>query len=1858
MIDNPLEEQIRRVEIPDRPDPEHRRRLKAEVLETHAAARQTPSDRGWIPRLLGRFRTRPRDPQGRDTMHRPVAKFAVALAVLAAVNIAGWAWLHHSLTTMPTPRMRVLTFSPDREPTEAERLTLLFDDAVVEPEQVGKRLDRPPFRIEPAPPGNWQWTATNKLEYILARPLPPGHVFNIQPAEDIEVRLGRKLVGPAEFQVQTPALKLSEATLLTADGSDVTFQLEFNQPVDPRDLAAKLDVYVEPDGESLAFQQLTQAPAARHVIRVDQPAGQDLRFRIGGALTGAQGKLPLGEEIRHHLHLPSRLNVTYTNASSYASGIGEIRINLSRPLRNNQPVDQVRIEPTVEDLSVRIYYSTLRLRGKFQPGLRYTVSLPETITGDTGQTLGARRQVTVNMPDRPSRIYLTRNHGVLQPGGNMQLDLKAVNVGSVQVEAWRVFPNNLVAALTDHSRHATSEKVLAEKSFPLDLQRNEIADLAVDLGQMVGRLPGLYRLDIGRDHRRWGHETAVINVTDLAITAKKQSTGYLVWVTSLSGAKPVAGAEVAVRSRTNQVLGRAVTDDAGLAEVRCNHNHPAGPGWVITASKGRDLAYLQPDQTRWMLDDVDTTGRAVPETYDVMLYPERGVYRPGDTIHLTGLIRDAVGQTPPPFPLEITTLRPDGVEAGTVSIVPLADRQGMFHVEVPTAGNCRTGVWRFRVHLPGSDKALGQTHAFVEAFRPVRLAVELQAGKNHVGPGESVELSGSGRYLWGNPAAGLEAKLTTRWQRLRFQSERWPEFVFDAPGTKTLSPDPQETVLDADGAARFEVSAPDQATAGLWQAACTLSVTQEGGRTVSAGATTRLDQSQLHVGLALPDGRTSLPGDEPFDLRWARATWQDTPAGGGQMTLTLYRVEWDYNVRLVEGRRIWQSRQRLVELSSRTLDPPADTSTGRVSLTCQPGHRYQARLVDAATGQSSRIEFYATWGGSGPQVAMDQPTRAEVVLDRTIYHPGQDATVLVRSPIAGQALLTLETDRVLDRRVIEIEKGTATVELPLPADLRGGAFVAVSVIRPVDPATESWKPHRAMGLARVKLAYPARELPLRIEAPGLAQPASTIEVTVETGKPADPARPAMVHLWAVDEGICRVTGFATPDPLAHFLADRRLGVITSDLFFRLLPDHRRAEGMTRIGAGVSDKLNDRQADPLRRNPVPTRRPEPDVVWRDAVPVGPDGTARFELPLPQLYGQMRLMAVAVDGDRYASAEAPVTLRSDLMVEASWPRFAAPGDTFGAPVRLINTTDEAMDVRLNLDLVGPLEIAADRPIEQIALAPGATETIWLDCRAVAPGPVEGILVARQIAETFDALDPPAEGSSIFAMPIRPGHPLHGATRVVTGRVGQEMRLDPSDELIDGTRRRRLRISASPNVQLLPAIEKLLGYPHGCLEQTTSGLYPLLYAPDLIGQLDPDDARLQSVPRMVEAGLARLWSMQTPSGALAYWPGRHEASDWGTAYAAGAILEASKAGYPVDPQFTKRLADYLHRRLNNTNEPLEPNTRALYCRVLARFGRPAHGWMARLAEQSKQLDLAGLAHLAAALFQAGRGDQARKLVSGDLLGGESPISHSGRISTRPAQDGIALAVLLDIQPDHPWVPALVSRLTESRQQGSWGVTISNATALAALSKYQVLQARQADFAGKVRIGSRVEEFSSRQPLSIQIDQTDEPVTIASSGQGRLFVVCLEEGLARPGVVEPHDTGLVVRRRWLDRQGRPIDPDRVLVGDLVFVEVELKRPAGRSVDNIAVIDALPGGFEVENPRLRTAALGEQPAGDTPDRIEFLDDRVVLFATASRKAKTFRYAIRATTAGQFHVPGVQASAMYDPSVASLGADGKVHIRK
>jgi len=1778
-------------------------------------------------------------------MHRPSQKSLAFAAMFATINIAGLAWIHHDLMSAPRATVRVLSASlmPDRD--DPDRIVVSFDRELVGEAAVGGVEKAGMFRITPARPGQWLWAARDRLEYILDEPFSSGRVLTLSATPQLKSATGRTLEGSSEFKFIVRPLRLVSSGVVASDRTDITLQVTFNQPVDPAEFLRCVSLYddkttIRLNGPSC----LTLAPQKDIVIRFARPASNFFKVVIDGSLTGGEAEAGLGNSVSIIREIAPGFALLHSYVERSAlEETASVRLFFSQGLSDKQQPPQVAVEPAVEDLRVYLSGNSLEAGGKFTPGRRYTIRVPATLVSEQGKTLGEGVSVAVEVPDHEPAIAFEHSSGILSPRGTLTVDAKGVNLDQVELQAWRVHANNLVPHLHGTQTAETSQSVL-DKTVRVKLPHNEVRKLALGVSDLLSQPLGIYLVEARAQERRWTADRTIVTITDLAITAKRHRDGYLVWVTSLRTAEPVSDVEVGGLTYNNQKVATARTNAEGIAELRFASHHPDGEIWVITAGKDNDLSYLVPDENQWMIDDIEQSGRPYAEHYEVMLYTDRGVYRPGETIHLTGIIRDTTGMVASRFPLSVKIHRPDGRQVADLLVNRRQKDQGMFHTSFTPSAEAQTGAYQFCVTLPGSQDELGSTSALVEAFVPVRMEVKATPSSERFGPNVPPAVKVTSRYLWDQPAGDLPVRLEGTLRSAAFESKAHPDFQFGSNRREApiLLP-ATDGQLDGQGGCEVRVKLPEALKAGLYTMRLSAAVTEPGGRSVSSNASATLDLLDMHIGLRMPRGQVA-PVGEPIAIDWVRMAGDDRPAAPGPMAGQLLRVEYDTVLKKVDDKYVWQSVEKTQKVGQERAIAP-DGTQGSFDVVCPNPGMYRAVVTDARRGSVTTLEFYASRvSDSAQSLPMNQPERVEIVTDKKKYLPGETAKVLLRSPVPGTVLLAVETDSVVAHHLARIAENTCELEVPLPADLRGSAFLTATVIRPVDPNQESWLPHRGLGAVQVLMDHGSHRVPVSIDAPAKAQPGELVTVTVDAGRPSDPNQPALVHVWAVDEGILLAGAYETPDLCEFFLGPRALGVATADVFNWLLPDYKRPSGMTRIGGDGYD------LDSLRRGPVPTRTREPAVVWREAVPVDSEGKITVRMQLPDLTGQLRVMAVAVDHDRYGTGERALTVTSPLLVEASWPRFAAPGDRFTVPVKLFNSTDRPLAVQMKTTVSGPAEVQSGQSTEGLTVEPGKPVTRLLQASATGTGPVD---VKIEVAGDGSA-GAPLTAHSIAALPVRPATALHTAVELKAVSAGQQISIEPPDLFLKGTVQMSVRVSARPTVELQAALEDLIDYPYGCVEQTSSRLLSLVYAPEI---LDPN--RAKAIDGMVKAGIARLWSMQTPSGGLSYWPGEPSPNLWGTAYAASCLLEAKNAGYQIDPRFTSELVKFLESRLKGIGEE-DPgiNTQALICRVLAGFGEPPHGWMARLAEQKDKLDVAALANLAGAFHAAGNNEKALSLLPSSPPATAIATTTVGRLTSQVQQEAVWLGALLEIEPNHPVVAPLAASLNKARSNGQWGSTLNNAAAIAALTRYQAITTRdQPEFAGTIQTeGGRIVHFSHKEPASLELRNTVAPVKVSSEGHGMIYIVTSSTGLVRDDLVKPYESQLSVERRWTNRQGEPVDVNALAVGDLVQVEIAVSTTGG-TVHNIAVVDALAGGMEVENPRLATSAETGDLAGDAPEHVEFLDDRVVLFCTADRHEKTFRYALRVITAGEFALPPIHASCMYDPSVACLGEAGRIVVR-
>jgi uncharacterized protein YfaS (alpha-2-macroglobulin family) len=828
--------------------------------------------------------------------------------------------------------------------------------------------------------------------------------------------------------------------------------------------------------------------------------------------------------------------------------------------------------------------------------------------------------------------------------------------------------------------------------------------------------------------------------------------------------------------------------------------------------------------------------------------------------------------------------------------------------------------------------------------------------------------------------------------------------------------------------------------------------------------------------------------------------------------------------------------------------------------------------------------------------------------------------------------------------------------------MRPNAYVSATVVRAVDPQA-NWRTHRAHGTVRVSVDPADHRLAIDVQAPAEVRPSSPLDLALRvTDAQGRPVKNAPVTVAAVDEGILQLTWFRTPDPLAFFHAPRALGVQSLDLYSQLMPEVPRPEGASAVGGDRGAA-----AAPRYRSPVTARRVR-SVALFVTLRTDERGVASTHLSVPEFSGQFRIMAVAHGGAYFGSAQRTVHVRSPILVQSSFPRFAAPGDQFAVPVTLFNNGKADVKVRLTAELEGggessPLAFAATREAKlslgEIPLKAGAQHTLMVPCLASGR-----IGVARVRLTATAGGETSVENTEL---PVRPPSPFVTTGGLAILSPGHDESIPLRDEFFAGTEQTTVSLTPLPSLQLPQAIDYLERYPYGCAEQTISTSFALLYLDEIGPKIAPGVFEKKRVAEKVQAGILRLMGMQTADGGIAMWPGSRESWPWASIYAAHFLVEARAAGHAVPPDFENGLLKYVRSLLNRAGdggELLEAQAYAAY--VLALAGKPDRSLMNRLAELTRPragaVDESAMRaqarlYLALAFLASGGRDAASDLLPASLPPLRSARQGEGNVGSPVRDRAMYLNTLLSVRPDDPALPAQAAQLAAEK----WQTTQETAFAVMAIGKYlRHVKDQQPYDRGELRIDGQ----TVASPFTSHGSAHELLASITGPAKARGYLSWTRTGV--PRVMPPNaDHGVKIRRRYLDEKGKPLASNEVQSGDLVLVEITIESASPRR--NLVVEDLLPAGLEVENPRLKTTSpRGNRDAPTDPrqemadTRVDVRDDRMIFYGSlpAAGVARHV-YAVRAVVPGSFVIPPVRVESMYEPEVNSLwGPGGTIQVRR
>ncbi len=1795
---------------------------------------------------------------------RPRAFAACLIALLLVLGLTGCG--------ARGPGVEVTDFQPDGEVERATNFTIVFSKDIVGDSLFSVPPGEAPVVFTPKIPGQFQWIGPDRLRFYPDVKLAPATRYTAEVLPRAVSPYGLVLKGERTFTFETPRLRLTSAYLTfeynpaTNKEAKLLATLEFNEQVAPDEVLRKVAIRYE-DGQRIPFQVTMQGPS--EVVTLEAPAvrrNQDERkieLHVEQGLVGVGGNLGLAEAYTRPATLPGQESLKVAQLSavreSASSQFLKVRFNLPVPASGIGAF--VAIEPAVE-VQAGSTHDYLTLRGPFEPDQTYQVTIRQGLPAIDGTKLAQdyRTAVTFRSEPIPPQLDFVGDGFYLSRRGALNLGLSTVNLDKVTVEIDKIYANNLVQVLNAYSlaepdgyyywnaELETLGRQVYREEMVVPVEVNEEVVTPIPIARYLGeRRTGIFKVTARKTDERWEQASRWVVATDLGLMAKEAGEDLWIWVNSLTTLGALENVEVTLYSRNNQALATARTGEDGVAVFKdyLAFQDEFVP-YVVTASLGEDLSFIELTRRRLETSDFDVGGLPYLENgFEAFLYNERGVYRPGEKAHLGAIVRGPGGLVPQPFPVRLRVTGPDGKLLDEQRARLNGQGGAAFTVEAPDY--TLTGRYTAAL-LVGDNREIGRTAFSIEEFVPDRMKVRLETDRKVYRPGELVKIDVEGVTLFGPPAAGRRVQAKVEIEPLAFSPEGYRTYAFgDAERAfSKVEASLDETTLDDEGRVGFSYTIPNnlRPPAAL-RAVVEATVLEPGGRGVTAYSGAIVHPYATYVGLRQRNEGYAEPG-KAFPVQFVVLDPEGRPVAGREVRVSLYRIYWNSIWRRQpDGRYRYVSEKNETLESQMTVASSADA--GSFSVTPKDYGSYRLVAEDPATGAATVLSFYSSgWGYAA--WAMDTPDRVELELDKALYRPGERAQVLVRAPFPGKLLLTVEREQIFDHFVVMMEENTATVTVPVSGQYKPNVYVSAHLIRSTD-GLERDESARAFGVAPLQVDTGPNRLAVSLEAPGEMRPQNKLKVDFRVQGAA--GRP-FVTVAAVDEGITQLTDFRTPDPHGYFFGKKRLEVQTYDLYGVLLPE---------VAPSVSSPAGDVEAARRRSvNPAAARRVKPVAFWSGLVETDAQGRGSVTFDVPQFNGTVRLMAVAYAGDRFGNAEQPVLVRDPIVMTPTLPRFLGSGDDFRVPVSVFNGTgsDAAFEVRLAAD--GPVTLKS-AATQQVRVPAGREGQVTFDVTAQrALGKATFRLTTRGGGQaTEDEVE----------VPVRPPVPFTTLGGNGSLRGGETATFRFPNAFLPATGDYELILSSFPAVRFAGSLQYLLGYPHGCLEQTTSRVFPLLAFKDVARLVEPALFERSSPDYFIEEGIAKLERMQMPSGAFAYWPGGGYSNDWSSIYAAHFLVEARKAGYVV--------ADHVYDRMRYAlgviardyvrSEPSSLARSAYAVYVLALAGKAEKSTQLYLKNNAlAQMPLDARYHLAGSFALTGDQAAARAILPQEA---RPPVTLEARETGGTFYSPIrALAIMLDIMaevdPGSPQVPYLVEELTKKAQVGRWYTTQENAFAFLALGKILRTQG-EAVYTGRFAVeGGQTATFDQTSQRFRSKEWAGKQVTLTLDGTGTGYYYWRAVGLPASLETESFDRDLIVRRRFLTERGQPLtDLTGLRQGDLVVAEISIRAPNER-LENVAVVDLLPAGLEIENPRLQSRAgidwIPEEPF--QPDYVDIRDDRMVLYGDVNVRSDgkpwQFFYGLRVVTAGTFRLPPVRAEAMYAPLKASVSGSGRLVVRE
>ncbi len=1332
--------------------------------------------------------------------------------------------------------------------------------------------------------------------------------------------------------------------------------------------------------------------------------------------------------------------------------------------------------------------------------------------------------------------------------------------------------------------------------------------------------------------------------SDLGIIAKAGTgTDLFVAVTSLVTTEPISGVDVEIYNYQNQLMEVRQTGQKGMVTIPLDTKP-----YLLIAKQGTQRGYLRLDDGSALSTSMfNVGGNKNSRGLKGFMYGERGVWRPGDSIYMTFVLEDKNQILPDNHPVRFELYTPENQLY--LNKVRTTGLNGVYDFRTATEADAPTGNWLAKVHVGGTSFT---KTVKIETVKPNRLKINLDFGAEIL---KSGPISGmlNAKWLHGAVARNLKADIEMDLRSATTRFQEYPDYLFDDP-VKSFESEAEmifEGKLDSLGNARFTPGIQvGKEAPGMLQAFFKTRVFENSGDFSVDRFPVLYSPYSKYVGVKIPKGpgwNGALYSNETNLIPIVTVDESGDPVDIENLTIEIYDVRW----------RWWWDRDEYDDLASyvrnrsRNLIKRDKISTvnGKAMYEMNFGERLWGRklirITDPRGGHSTGQSFYLDYRGYWETASQEGPGGAEMLTfttDKKEYGVGEEITLNLPEITEGRALISIENGS----RIIETFWVQSPVESPVTleatSEMAPNAYIHVSLIQPHKNTTND-RPIRLYGIQSVSVVDQQTILHPLLAMPDELEPEQQVELSVSEKE----GRAMTYTVAVVDEGLLDLTRFRTPDLWKQFFAREALGIRTWDLYKYVLGALKgEMAGLLSIGGDEFIKQDDKKNN---------NRFKPVVKFFGPFELKPGKSNSHTFTMPNYVGSVKTMVVASHKGAYGKTDKVTPVKKPLMVLATLPRMVSPSETLTLPVTVFSMDPKVKNVTVEVK-TNELFSVEGTHTQKITFDQEGDQIVDFTLKVaerIGAGKVE-VLARSGNQKASDQID----------LQVRMPNPRITRTENDMVEPGKSWKSVYEAVGMAGTNNGVLEVSVIPPMNLEQRLKYLMQYPHGCVEQTTSAIFPQLF---LHRFMELDSQQKNKIQDNIAAGINRIKTFQISSGGLTYWPGSSSSvSEWGTSYAGHLMLEAQALGYHLPMGFINNWIKYQTRMANSWDKDRDyygsrrsnEMNQAYRLYTLALAKKPALGAMNRMREM-KELSVAARWKLAGAYALIGKKEVAGKLVTGLTTAVKSYRELSYTYGSSLRDQAMILEVIIQMG-DAVKAKKLVDEIAKKMASREWYSTQTTAYVLLTIGKFigesDVSRAMEFEYT----LNGKKEKVTSKAPMA-QIDLPFEgdqggKIELKNSDQRNLFVNLQLDGIPLDQQVEDEASDLRMSVRYLNMEGNEINPLRLEQGTDFIAEVQLAHPGIRTTyKEIALTQMFPSGWEIRN--LRLDNMESTHMKSQPDYQDIRDDRVyTYFSLKQNESKTFIVMLNAAYLGEYFLPAVYCEAMYDNSIHATKAGKWVKV--